>query len=277
MKYACNIAIYAIVINLFMACNLVAMELVENAGNKQDQERAAIIYCGIVYANNNPIVSLSDAATKTSVWLRRGENFNNYQLLDVTPEAIVLFDLSTKTKSVIALSGLAKEGASLGRDGADTPVRYSKKWINSEHNPMLMSPSQLPIDILVNWADLTHAEKMIVIEYYEKHGWILKGSETVGKSSTFVWENAYEKERSSIMINNRKSFEASLDGKQLEVWKSLSGGPIRRQGAGLSAQERKAAADNYKRKLDDLFSSLSKEQGKLLQGMNDFTKADWNN
>jgi hypothetical protein len=111
-----------------------------------------------------------------------------------------------------------------------------------------------------------------IVGYYRKHGWQLIGAETVGGSSTFHWENIYEKDRRAAVSANRREFEQTLTEEQRAAYDAIKQTPMMRVENGKLTPEQEVEGKRRGAASAQFKASLSPGQLALQKGIPDFTK-----
>lgn len=167
------------------------------------------------------------------------------------------------------------EGDLIKAGNGDGPAKYSKAWINSKANPMLVNKMPVPSDILRRWGQMSTSEKKEVEDFYLNYGWRLTKSETQGAGVFFVWENFYGSERYEIVKRNFDSFVAGLNPELRQKWDRFKGNQSMQIASGKGSAERAAELERRKQDGEAFIKNLSAEQKAAYDGIDDFTKADW--
>lgn len=237
-----------------------------------EQPITAFSVRGTVMMGSDGVAAIRDEQTAKISWLEKDAVVGDYIIKEITPDAVVLSNRKTQatsTLSVVKASILESDSTN------NRPALYSKAWINSTDNPMLHSTQPLPTEVIRGWEKMTTEERLRVQEYYLNHGWRLVGVETSGAAHTFVWENIYAEERSAVLKQNKRDFEASLSDEQRAGWTSISSGePIKING-GVMTAEQQAEAARRRAAFGTFKASLDPVQSAKLKNMNDFTQANW--
>lgn len=229
---------------------------------------------GIVFIGKQGYVALRDLRNSKMSWFEKNDAVGDYVIKEVTSDSIVLFHRQTQSETTL---GLSTAGIGFTKDNPAEPLApYSKQWVNSKLNPMLHVSQPLPTEVVRNWVDLTVEEKAEIVEYYLKHGWRLVGVEAMaGGAHTFIWDNIYASERSAVIKANRAAFEKSLTPPQKDSWDAFSKNlPLIAVGGTLTS-EQQAEAARRQAAFKEFNGSLGKSQASDLEGITDFTKADW--
>lgn len=227
---------------------------------------------GISTLGKEPVALLS---VKTHVgylgyWLAAGDgSFDlGYTAKAIAKDHVILIRSDTAEEIKIPLASAPVT--------AGSPKPYSKAWINSRANPMLLYADAMPDRMYSgNWDKLTGKQKKQVLEFYRKHGWQLIPSKTGLGPTQFEWCNLYETERAAAIEANREKFAQTLNPEQLGLWKQMRGfqriypGP-----GGLTAAQREFIAVRQ-RIIDEFKKSLTPEQKAEHESIEDFTKASW--
>lgn len=244
------------------------------AGADGDYEVYGIVQIGSVF-----YASIKGPQVPQGRWCRLHEVFADQVVDDITAELVVLRNRQTgrqRTLRPIAAAmgagATADEPAPASAAGGPALVPFSKAWINSKENPMLHVMQQLPIEIVMEWPELPKEQKEAIIEYYRKHGWQLIGVETVGRSSSFHWENIYEKERSAAMSANRREFEASLNDEQRAAYAAIKRNPMMHVLNGQLTPEQEVERKRRGEASAKFKASLTPEQRAQQESITDFTK-----
>lgn len=233
---------------------------------------------GIVQIGSVFYASLKGPFAPRGRWCQPHEVFGDQVVDEITAERVVLRNRQTgRQQTLRPITVAAGEGAEApGQVAASTNgpalVPFSKAWINSNENPMVHIMQQLPIEIVMEWPQLPKEQKEAVIDYYLKHGWQLIGVETVGRSSSFHWQNIYEKERSAAMSANRREFEASLNDEQRAAYEAIKRNPMLRVENGVITPEQEIERKRRGEASAKFRASLSPEQQAMKDGIADFTK-----
>lgn len=234
---------------------------------------------GIVQIGSVFYVSLKGPYAPNGRWCQLHEVFGDQVVDDITADQVVLRNRRTGRQETLrpiaaaATAGVATPAATTPASGGGSAlVPFSKGWINSKENPMVNVMQQLPIEIVMEWPQLPKEQKEAVIDYYLKHGWRLIGVETVGRSSSFHWENIYEKERSAAMSANRREFEASLTDEQRAAYEAIKRNPMMRVKNGQLTPEQEVESKRRGEATARFKASLSPEQRAMQDGITDFTK-----
>ncbi len=233
---------------------------------------------GIVQIGSVFYASLKGPYAPNGRWCQLHEVFGDQVVDDITAEHVVLRHRpSGRQQTLRPIAVAADAGANTATEAAaaangPTRVPFSKAWINSNENPMVHVMQQLPIEIVMEWPKLPKEQKEAVIDYYLKHGWQLIGVETVGRSSSFHWENIYEKERSAAMSANRRDFEASLTDEQRAAYEAIKRNPMMRVQNGQITPEQEVERKRRGEASAQFKASLSPEQRAMQDGITDFTK-----
>ncbi len=233
---------------------------------------------GIVQIGSVFYVSLKGPYAPRGRWCQVHEVFGDQVVDDIQADHVVLRNRRTgRQETLRPIAFAAGAGAetlvapaAAGNGAALVP--FSKAWINSNENPMLHSLQQLPIEIVMEWPQLPKEQKEAVIAHYLKHGWQLIGVETVGRSSSFHWQNIYEKERSAAMSANRREFEASLSDEQRAAYEAIKRNPMMRVENGQITPEQEIERKRRGEASAKFRASLSPEQQAMKDGISDFTK-----
>lgn len=233
---------------------------------------------GIVQIGSDFYASLKGPYAPNGRWCQLHEVFGDQVVDDITAEHVVLRHRpSGRQQTLRPIAVAADAGANTATEAAaaangPTRVPFSKAWINSNENPMVHIMQQLPIEIVMEWPKLPKEQKEAVIDYYLKHGWQLIGVETVGRSSSFHWENIYEKERSAAMSANRREFEASLTDEQRAAYEAIKRNPMMRVQNGQITPEQEVERKRRGEASAQFKASLSPEQRAMQDSITDFTK-----
>lgn len=212
-------------------------------------------------------------------WCRLHEVFADQVVDDITAEHVVLRNRQTgRQRTLRPVAAPLGAGATADEPSPTTAasgsklVPFSKAWINSNENPMLNVMQQLPVEIVMEWPELPKEQKQAIIDYYEKHGWRLLGVETVGRSSSFHWENIYEKERSAAMSANRREFVASLNPEQRAAYEAIKRNPMMQVLNGQLTPEQEVERKRRAEASAKFKASLTPEQRAQQDSITDFTK-----
>lgn len=232
---------------------------------------------GIVQIGSVFYASLKGPYAPRGRWCQLKEVFGDQVVDEITAEQVVLRHRPSgrqQTLRPIAVAVTAGADSSPSAAVASAPARvpFSKAWINSNDNPMVHVMQSLPVEIVMEWPRLPKEQKEAVIDYYLKHGWRLIGVETVGRSSSFHWENIYEKERSAAMSANRREFEASLTDEQRAAYEAIKRNPMMRVQNGQLTPEQEIERKRRGEATAQFKASLSPEQRAMQDGITDFTK-----
>lgn len=244
------------------------------AGADGDYQVYGIVQIGSVY-----YASIKGPQAPQGRWCRLHEVFADQVVDDITAELVVLRNRQTgrqRTLRPIAApmgaGATADEPTPAAAASGPALVPFSKAWINSKENPMLHVMQQLPVEIVMEWPDLPTEQKQAIIDYYEKHGWRLLGVETVGRSSSFHWENIYEKERSAAMSANRRDFVASLNDEQRAAYEAIKRNPMMQVLNGQLTPEQEVERKRRAEASAKFKASLTPEQRAQQESITDFTK-----
>ncbi len=228
---------------------------------------------GIIISKTAPSQAIVyNKAIGQSAWYKAGDALGDFTVKAITSDGVTLIDRQSSRETILRL---VQE--SIGREGVaseEAPL-YSKAWINSKANPMLHNRVMLPEDIIRNWTELTGDERSAVVKFYENHGWRLVSVEVDGGSKSFIWDNIYEKERRSAILENKRNFEASLEPEKMKVWKAFSTNKIIKSVGGQFSPEQKVEIAARQKAFAEFTGSLSVEQRARFEGIQDFTNADW--
>lgn len=233
---------------------------------------------GIVQIGSVFYASLKGPYAPHGRWCQLKEVFGDQVVDEITAEQVVLRHRpSGRLQTLRPIAAASEASAATPAEAvaaANGPARvpFSKAWINSNENPMVNVMQQLPIEIVMEWPKLPKEQKEAVIDYYLKHGWQLIGVETVGRSSSFHWENIYEKERSAAMSANRRDFEASLTDEQRAAYEAIKRNPMMRVQNGQLTPEQEIERKRRGEATAQFKASLSPEQRAMQDGITDFTK-----
>ena len=233
---------------------------------------------GIVQIGPVFYASLKGPYAPQGRWCQLHEVFGDQVVDDIKADRVVLRNRRTgrqETLRPIAVATVAGTGAptpTAATGGGAALEPFSKAWINSNQNPMVHVLQQLPVEIVMEWPQLPKEQKEAVIDYYLKHGWQLIGVETVGRSSSFHWQNIYEKERSAAMSANRRDFEASLTDEQRAAYEAIKRNPMMRVQNGQITPEQEVERKRRGEASAKFNASLSPEQRAMKDGIADFTK-----
>lgn len=231
---------------------------------------------GIVQIGPAMYASLKGPLEQQARWCRLHEVFGDQVVDEITASQVVLRNRRTGRQQVLQpIAAPAEPGLTAPDPAADARqsalVPFSKAWINSKENPMLHGLQQLPIDIVMEWPALPKDQKEAIIEYYLKHGWSLIGVETVGRSSSFHWENIYGKERSAAILANRREFEASLTKEQQAAYQAIKNTPMMRVINGQITPEQEIERKRRGEASAKFNDSLSPQQRQQKENIPDFT------
>ena len=233
---------------------------------------------GIVQIGSAFYVSIKGPYAPRGRWCQEHEVFGNQVVDEITAERVVLRNRKTgKQQTLRPIAAAAEAGADGSVAAATAPggsalVPFSKAWINSKENPMVEIMQQMPIEIVMEWPKLPKEQKEAIIDYYLKHGWQLIGVETVGRSSSFHWQNIYEKERSAAMSANRRDFEGSLTDEQRAAYEAIKRNPMMRVQNGQFTPEQEVERKRRGEATAKFKASLSPEQRAMQASITDFTK-----
>lgn len=225
---------------------------------------------GVVYMRGNPMASLFDANTRASQWVGLNDHAFGYLITEITPDAVTIQSPSDGRRIVIPISGAPSDPKS-----SQALVPYTKQWINSRANPMLITLQPLPIELYKNWPTLSPEEKQAFIDFYKSHGWRLISSETIGGATNFAWENIYAAERNAAIVANRDAFLRSLTKDQKLSYETISTNPVIKIENGEATEAQMEIARQRQRAFEQFKNSLSPAQKAGLESIHDFTKADW--
>jgi hypothetical protein len=225
---------------------------------------------GVCQMGQTLYASIRNAVTGESQWCELNRSIGGWTLTDISPHRVILRDRRSGKEQI-----LNNTAAAPAENPAEPDAKrslYSKAWINSEENPMLLNMQPLPIEVVREWPNLTKEQKEEIVGYYRKHGWQLIGAEIVNGSSTFHWENIYEAERRAAVSANRREFEQTLTDEQRVAYDAIKRTPMMHVDNGkltpeqeVEGKRRAAAAAQFK-------ASLSPGQLALQKGIPDFTK-----
>lgn len=235
---------------------------------------------GVVLSGDHSIASVSLAGVPGATWVSEGEKVGPFFIRSIRPGSIVVSlgeDGAEATVYVGDGAVLEPGEASAMADSAPggEPEPYSRAWINSPANPMLVHLQPLPIDVRRHWLDLTGAEREEIVDFYLKHGWRLISAESAGGAMTFAWENIFEDERREKLRQNREAFAAVLDASQAHQWSQIrSNQPIFAVNGSLTP-EQEAEAVARRKAVAEFEASLSPAQSTAYRATTDFTQADW--
>lgn len=226
-----------------------------------------------MFVGKEAFASLSYEQVGLASWTATNGDFLGYTVKQIDKNFVLLAEPGTAKEFKITLAG-SKINTLVGEQAGPKP--YTKAWINSTANPMLMRMDPLPLELYRNWSKLTDTERAEVIAFYRNHGWRIILAETIGETTNFAWENIYEAERIAVVKANGEAFEKSLAPEQLEIWKRLkSGGFVRAVGGKHTPEQEKLIAEARKAHAN-FQSTLTPAQRALFDGIPDFTKANWN-
>ena len=204
-------------------------------------------------------------------WLAAGDSSFGYTVKAIAKDHVILVRLDTaaETKTPLASASIAP----------GDPKPYSKAWINSRANPMLIYAREMPGRMSGGaWDKLTGKKKKQVLEFYAKYGWQLIPSRTGQSPTEFKWRNLYETERAAAMEANREKFERTFTPEQLGLWKQMRGfKSVYPEPGGFTDPQREyiAAREFFaarQRIIDEFRKSLTPEQKAEQEGIWDFTR-----
>ncbi|MBS0663225.1 MAG: hypothetical protein JSR48_08155 [Verrucomicrobia bacterium] len=236
-----------------------------------DAARDQIELKGIMVAGGQAYAAISFGKGPAR-WMTVGENLAMYRIADIGENSVRFVgsrDRSEFTKHLVY-------GKPESPEADSGPRKYSKAWINSTANPMLLHATPLPMDVAMNWSQLDPKAQQEIIEYYVNHGWQLKVTTTEnGITHGFAWDNIYEAERREVMRQNTVAFRDGLNEAQRATWDEIkSSAPFKAAGPGLTAED--LAVINYRRARFAKFKeTLSDSQRNALENLSDFTRHDW--
>jgi hypothetical protein len=231
---------------------------------------------GIVQIGPAMYASLKGSRDPQARWCRLHEVFGDQVVDEITLKHVVLRNRQTGRQQIHYPIAVPAEPGVAALDpaanaGKPALVPFSKAWINSKENPMLHSLQALPIDIVMEWPELPKDQKEAIIAFYLKHGWSLIGVETVGRSSSFHWENVYEKERSAAILANRREFEASLTKEQEVAYQAIKKTPMMHVLNGQVTPEQEIERKRRGEAAAQFTASLSPQQRRQRENIPDFT------
>jgi hypothetical protein len=227
---------------------------------------------GVCQMGQTLYASIRESVTGQSQWCELNRSIGGWTVAEITPHRVILRNRRSGKEQVLNNTAAAPAGDSAEPEQASQRPLYSKAWINSEENPMLLHMQPLPIEVVREWTSLTKEQKEDIISYYRNHGWQLIGSETVGGSSTFHWENIYEKERRAAVSANRREFEQSLTEEQRAAYDAIKRTPMMRVENGKLTPEQEVEGKRRGAASAQFKASLSPGQLALQKGIPDFTK-----
>jgi len=263
-------------------CVFVLLTQVAFASESEPRTETLVAINGSLEASDlflNGILVLGDSATASigirdrmvSNWYRTDAVVGNFVIVSITKNSVELRERNTGKTETLRLQGSTIQESTPGKA---TP--YSKAWINSNENPMLHRRERIPTEVIKNWAKLTTQERNEIAQFYLKHGWRLISADVdVSGGANFVWENIYSEERSKVMIDNRRTFIASLNPEQRIEWEAANGRErIVALKDGFTEAEKQEII--RRRELHQRFlATLSPQQRARFDGITDFTKHDW--
>lgn len=225
---------------------------------------------GIAILGSTKSASIAEESTKMANWFSKGQRTLGFTVTEISDSYVVLTrNADGSERKVYLEGGLIKAG------NGDSPAKYSKAWINSKANPMLINKMPVPGDILRRWGEMSTAEKKEVEDFYLNYGWRMTKSETQGAGVYFVWQQVYGSERYEISKRNFDSFVASLNPELRQKWDQFKRSQSMQIASGKVSAEQAAEQERRKRDREAFFNSLSAEQKAAYDGIDDFTKADW--
>jgi len=227
---------------------------------------------GVCQMGQTLYASIRDSVTGQSQWCELNRAIGRWTVAEITPHRVILRDRRSGKEQVLHNTAAAPAGNSAEPEQASKRPLHSKAWINSEENPMLLNMQPLPIEVVREWTNLTKEQKEDIIGYYRKHGWQLIGAETVGGSSTFHWENIYEKERRAAVSANRREFEQTLTEEQQAAYDAFKRTPMMRVENGKLTPEQEVESARRRDNTAKFQASLTPQQLALQKGIPDFTK-----
>lgn len=233
---------------------------------------------GVMVVGSNIYGSFFDKLNGLGMWHQAGAYVGEWRVNSITMEEAHVENVKTGEKGTIPLIALQSDSGSAHSIDSSATLGvepYTKEWINSKANPMLVSRVPLPMDIALGWANLTDKEKAEITDYYKKYGWQLLYTEQGIGPPAFVWKNIYMEDRMKVIQENHQKFTASLSKEQLQMANQLRNAALifPKGGQLTEAQEAELSA---RRKLNEEFlRSLSTTQRSDYESINDFTKADW--
>lgn len=241
------------------------------AGNRDDF-LASITLNGIANMGGHLYASLM-VGRQSSGWLRADEAAGRIRVLSVEANSVRLLDMVSRYEFTVWLNAASVQDS---RKASEGPAKYSREWVNSKQNPMLINTTRLPDEIAMNWAKLTQEEKESIIAYYKQYGWQLNTTSTQnGVTTDFVWTNIYQEERQAVLKENNEAFKASLSSDQLASWSEMSNTPALALHPGKLTTEEEAEIAARRARFQSFQATLSPRQRLLFQGRTDFTMHDW--
>ncbi len=212
----------------------------------------------------NPIRRLTalEVGLEMGHWLSAGDWFFGYTVKVIAKDHMILVRRDTREFTIpLASSPVTMSDAK----------PYSKAWINSRANPMLLYAQDMPGKMPDGaWDKLTGKKKKQVLEFYAKYGWQLIPDRTDLGPTQFKWHNLYEAERAAAIKANREKFERTLTPEQLGLWKQMQDSLKAFPGPGglkfITAP---------RRIIDEFYNSLTPEQKAEHESIEDFTRASW--
>ena len=225
---------------------------------------------GVCQMGQTLYASIRESVTGQSQWCELNRSIGKWTVADISQHRVILRDRRSGKELVLNNTAAAPAGES-AEPVLKRPL-YSKAWINSEENPMLLNMQPLPIEVVREWLNLTKEQKEEIIGYYQKHGWQLIGAEIVNGSSSFHWENIYEKERRAAVSANRREFEQSLTEEQTAAYDAFKRTPMMRVENGKLTPEQEIESARRGANKGKFQASLSPRQIDLQKGIPDFTK-----
>ncbi len=262
------------VLSLLLASASFSQELSQEPVRLPDIPLNKISVQGIARMGGELYASIS-IGSRTSAWCKEGESVGRFKIVAVDENSVKLVDAQSK-ESNSEFTKYLDWGKVKAAGDAKEPARYSRAWVNSKANPMLYHTTPLPSEVAMNWSKLPKEQREEIIAFYRQHGWQLLYSESNdGITSSFSWENIYEKERHEVIKANSEAFVASLNEEQRAKWNEIGATPPLKLNGRPPTPEDLAEGRRRKDRFAAFKATLSAAQLDAYEARGDFTKHDW--
>lgn len=135
----------------------------------------AVSYHGAVVISDEVFVALA-AADCAPKWCRLGDNYQGLKFVEISSDFSEIICLNNRNER-LSLSLSRAELVELRPASATAPLigleQLDWKWIRSEANPMKNEAPDLPFEKAITWKDWPEQDRIILRNYYRKHGWDL--------------------------------------------------------------------------------------------------------
>jgi hypothetical protein len=223
-----------------------------------------------VVVGQERLASIHVPGNGTPQWFAENQRAGDFVILRIENNKVVLRNEQGEVTDLFLVGSRTVDG----KDSENGP--FSRKWINSRDNPMLLQPQEISSRLAKAWGTMTSEERSEIEAFYLKHGWRMVRVEVLaGGGFSVEWENVYQEERQRRVQENRDRFVSGLSESQKALWDELATPRMRVRVGDDFTDEQKRDLENSKKLSERFLRTLSAEQEADRATILDFTKGNW--